>query len=235
MFKRPDMIGQKRFRGQQFKDFKADLETSENGGVFSGYGSVFDVVDSYNEIVAPGAFSKSLAELASSGAVLPVLWNHRSDEPIGKYTNLTEDSRGLKVEGELMVEAVARAKEVAALVDAGIVSGLSIGYFVKDYSYDEETNIITLTELKLREISIVTFPANGDARIETIKCKLATGATLSKREMEKLLRDAGLSKSQTIRMLRSGFDGYSGEGEPAEKQAKRLDALKDLCATFQTT
>jgi hypothetical protein len=222
----------KRDKGLRFRDYEVKLAGSNNGATFEGYGSVFGVVDSYKEIVAPGAFTNSIAEIKSSGRALPVLWNHNSSEPIGKYSDLSEDAHGLRVKGELMVDAVARAKEVAALVDAGIISGLSIGYWVKDESYDQETGIWTLKELKLREISIVTFPANDDARIETIKAKLAGGGQLSIRECEKILRDAGFSKAEAIRMLRAGHSGYVGEGDPAQEKAV-TEALQELRAAFQ--
>lgn len=228
------MIGQKkRFDGVQVKDFETKVKAGSDGKCFSGYGSIFGNVDSYNEVVAAGAFAKSIAEIAESGRALPVLWNHKSSEPIGKYTEIAEDDRGLKVAGSLLVDSVTRAKEVSALVEAGVVSGLSIGYMVKDYSHDAETGIVTLKELKLREISIVTFPANGEARIETIKSKLAHGGQLSKRELEMLLRDAGLSKNQAIRTLRDGWAGYAGEGDPQGADEAVKQALADLAGAFQ--
>lgn len=227
-------FGVKRLDGERFKDVKADLVLGDLAGSFSGYGSVFDVVDAYNEIVAPGAFSKSIAEIAASGRALPVLWNHHSNEPIGKYTSVSEDSSGLKVEGKLLVDHVARAKEIAACISEGVVSGLSIGYFLKAYSVDEETGIWTLTELELREISVVTFPANGDARIETIKSKLAGGGMLTKREMEKLMRDAGLSKKEAKCVLRDGFSGYVGEGDPVGDNSERLKALQEWRAAINS-
>ncbi len=229
---RTGFAGMKRLDGLLFKDFEVKLEGSKGGAEFEGYGSVFGALDSYNELVAPGAFTKSIAEIKASGRALPVLWNHNSSEPIGKYSDLAEDAHGLKVKGELLVESVGRAKETAALIAAGVVSGLSIGYFVKDYSRDEETGVITLKELRLREVSIVTFPANAEARIETIKAKLAGGGELSKRECEKLLRDAGFSKTEALRMLRAGYSGYSGEGDPVQEKAVTT-ALQDLRAQFQ--
>lgn len=220
--------------GVNFKDFEVKLEESNDGRTITGYASVFDNVDSYNERVAPGAFAKSIAEIEAAGRVLPMLWNHLSDEPIGKWTSLAEDERGLKVVGELLVGKIRRADETAAAIKEGIVSGLSIGYRVKDYSRDEETGVWTLKELSLREISPVTFPANVEARIETIKAKLAHGGTLEKREFERLLRDAGLSKAEAIRACRAGYAGYAGEGEPAGNEKATLDALQDLRSLFQT-
>ncbi|MBI1401448.1 HK97 family phage prohead protease [Hyphomonas sp.] len=223
----------KRTEGVQFKDYAFKLEGKAEGREFEGYGSVFGVVDSYNEIVAAGAFAKSIAEIKASSRALPVLWNHNSNEPIGKYLELTEDAHGLKVRGELLTGSVQRAREVAELISAGVVSGLSIGFWPRAYTRDDKTGIVTLTECELREISAVTFPANGEARIETIKAKLAGGGKLSEREFEKLLRDAGLSRTEAIRTLRAGFSGYSGERDAAGQKA-RLDALADLRGALQT-
>lgn len=223
----------KRTEGVQFKDFSFKLEGKAEGREFDGYGSVFGIVDSYNEVVAPGAFAKSIAEIKASERPLPVLWNHNSNEPIGKYVELSEDAVGLRVRGELLTGAVQRAKEVSELIAAKVVSGLSIGFWPRAYTRDDKTGVVTLTECELREISVVTFPANGEARIETIKAKLAGGGQLSEREMEKLLRDAGLSRTEAVRTLRAGYSGYAGERDATGEKA-RLDALADLRSVFQT-
>lgn len=223
----------KRTDGIQFKDFAFDIKATKEGAEFEGYGSVFGNVDSYQEVVAAGAFTESIKEINASGRPLPVLWNHRSDEPIGKYVELAEDERGLKVRGQLLTQSVARAKEIAAMIEAGIISGLSIGYWVKGYSIDEETRIWTLTKLKLREISVVTFPANDEARIETVKAKLAGGGQLTIREFEKLMRDAGFSKTEAIRIGRAGYAGYTGERD-ADGSKAVTDALAELRGALQT-
>lgn len=72
-------------------------------GVFDGFGSVFGNVDSYKEIVAPGAFTESLAAWKASGRLPPVLWQHRSGEPIGPYLEMEEKPLGLWVKGQLLV------------------------------------------------------------------------------------------------------------------------------------
>lgn len=216
----------KRFDGACYKDFAFEIKATKDGAEFEGYGSVFGNVDSYNEIVAQGAFADSIKDIKASGRPLPVLWNHNSDEPIGKYLDLVEDERGLKVRGQLLTGSVSRAKEIASMIEAGIISGLSIGYYVKGYTIDEETRIWTLTKLKLREISVVTFPANDEARIETVKAKLAAGGQLTQREFEKILRDVGFSKTEATRIGRSGYSGYTGERD-ADGDLAALQALAE--------
>ena len=78
-------------------------EIGENG-TFAGHGSVFGTLDSYNERVEKGAFAESLAKHAGKGSMPAMLWQHRHDEPIGVYTRMEEDDRGLYVEGKLLID-----------------------------------------------------------------------------------------------------------------------------------
>lgn len=194
----------------KFRDFDLSVKSVAEDGTFSGYGSVFHVVDSAKEIVAPGAFK---ASLASRSRPVPVLWQHRQDEPIGVYGKIHEDEHGLYVEGKLLVSEVAKAREAYALLKAGAVSGLSIGYFVRGSRYDEKTGIRTLTALDLEEVSIVTTPANGEARVETVKSLLANGGVPTIRELETVLRDAGFTRSQAVAIAKHGHAGLRDAAE----------------------
>lgn len=195
------------------RDFDLRIKAVKDGGRFEGYGSVFNVVDSYREIVAPGAFANSLAEIKESGRKVPVLWQHFYDEPVGVYEGdlgggigLEEDERGLKCQGRLLVEDDPLAKRAHAHLKAGSISGLSIGYYVLAESWDEKTRIRTLTELDLREISLVTFPANDDARIEEVRSKLAHGELVTKREIELALRERlGFSRDDAEAFAKGGY------------------------------
>lgn len=213
----------------RYRDF--DLKaTAAEAGKFTGYGSVFGVVDSYNEIVAPGAFAESLAEIEKKGRPVPVLWQHRSGEPIGIYKSLREDDTGLAVEGLLAIDKVPRADEAYALLQMGAVSGLSIGYFVREDSFDQKTKVRTLKRLDLVEVSLVTFPANDDARVDTIKAKLARGGLPTLPEFEQLLREAGFSKTQSAVIANRGLSHLLRRGEPGGDGIG--DALKTALAGF---
>lgn len=205
--------------GHRVRDFDFAIKAVEQDGFFSGYGSAFGIIDSYREIVAPGAFSASLAARAAKGRKLPALWQHRAYEPIGVYDQVAEDDTGLYVEGRLLVDAVPRAKEAHALMRAGIVTGLSIGYYVEADSWNEKDRIRTLTQLDLQEVSIVTFPANDESRIDTVKARFAAGELPTLPEFERFLREAGCSKSQAAaiasRGLRHLLRSDSGEGATA--------------------
>lgn len=212
----------------KIRDFDLSVKAVSDDGLFSGYGSVFGTVDSYREVVAPGAFSESLAEIKSKGRPVPVLWQHRSGEPIGVYTVLVEDAHGLKVEGQLIIDGVARAKEAHALMKAGAVSGLSIGYYVREDSWDEKERVRTLKKVDLVEISLVTFPANDDARIDAIKSKLAHGSLPTMPEFEQILREAGFSKSQSAVIANRGLKHLLDRSESGSKATEDYTAVPVL-------
>lgn len=123
----------------------------------AGYASLFDVADHHHDVVAPGAFRQSL-EARGGGRGVRLLWQHDPREPIGVWDRAVEDGRGLWVEGRLTAD-VARAREALALVRAGALDGLSIGYNTIRATTDPETGERRLLEIDLWEVSLVTFPA----------------------------------------------------------------------------
>lgn len=217
-------------RPMQVRSFDYDVKAVSEEGIFTGYGSVFGVVDSYNEVVAPGAFLESLAEAKSKGRSFPVLWQHNTGEPIGSWDTeqLKEDERGLIGAGELWLDDAPYARIAYRGMKARAITGLSIGYYVRESSRDEKTGIRTLTKLDLVEISIVTVPANDEARTDAIKSKLAHGGLPSLPEFEQLLREAGFSKTQSAVIANRGLKHLlrsESEGDQAETQiAKALHA-----------
>ena len=151
--------------------FDCEVKLAGDGGetgTIEGYGSVYNVVDRGGDIVVPGAFKKSLAEWRKRKALPPMLWQHDSWTPIGKWTAIEEDEKGLKVTGELVLEVPA-ASQAHALARAGVVKGLSIGYATKQASFDRQTGIRSIKEAELIEVSLVTFPMNQDATISGVK------------------------------------------------------------------
>lgn len=158
-----------------------EIKVLNEDGSFAGYGSVFGNVDQQNEVVAPGAFSRSLASWKKKKAMPPVLWQHDRDQPVGIYTEMSEDDTGLAVQGNLALK-VQRAAEAYELMKMKAVSGLSIGYRVVKEEEDRESGITTLKEVDLWEVSLVTFPANDKARIRTVKSILDAGELPTERE-----------------------------------------------------
>lgn len=219
--------------GLQHKQIAFKAETVEDGGRFKGYGSVFGNVDSYNEIVAPGAFKSSLARIKDSGEVLPALWQHDPSKPIGGFDVLAEDKRGLETEGFLLTDAVALAREAHALMKAKVVKGLSIGYYVIKSDYNEKTGVRTLTEVDLREISVVTFPANEQAQVESVKhafrAMVKAGQLPAVKDFEDFLREAGFSKTQAAFIANNGLSKLH-RGEPDSTKG-----VLDLLQNFKLT
>lgn len=198
-----------------------DIKAVEDNGIFEGYGSVFNVEDSYRDIVVKGAFVKSLAGWKAKKSMPPVLWQHDSGKPIGVYEEMHEDDHGLFVRGKLLKDDVSQAREAYALMKAGAVSGLSIGYKTIVDEYDRETGINTLKELDLWEVSPVTFPANDLSRIDNVK------SFKTIRDFEEFLRESGFSKSEAIRIASKGFE----RRESADKDTEENGTLeKDVLA-----
>jgi HK97 family phage prohead protease len=158
--------------GARFETKRADpaaraaLKVIAPDGSFEGYASLFDVKDLGGDVIAPGAFRDSLRARGSRG--IRMLFQHDPGEPIGAWDELKEDARGLFVRGSLLLE-VSRAREVLALMRAGALDGLSIGFRAVRGHRDARSGIRRLTSVDLWEISIVTFPLLPQARVEHVK------------------------------------------------------------------
>lgn len=193
-------------------DFTCELKATGDDGTFEGYGSVFNLTDFGGDIVAPGAFTDTLASQKATGRMPAMLWQHRPSEPIGIYTNMDEDSVGLKVKGKLAMKT-ARGAEAYELLKMGALSGMSIGYKSRDDSYDRVTGVRTLKKLDLFELSLVTFPMNDASRVSSVK-SIETLVTL--RDAEDYLRESGLSRAAAVAFIarvKSLGQSDSGGGE----------------------
>jgi HK97 family phage prohead protease len=162
---------------------------------------VFGNIDSYGEIVEPGAFANSLVKSKRTGRKIKMLWQHDPHQPIGVWDDLAEDGKGLWVKGRLFKDSVARASEAYALLKEGGLDGLSIGYrTLKSEPKDGKPGVLSLTELDLLENSIVTFAANDRARVEVVKSIVEAGGMPTLREFEETLRELGFSRKQAEAM-----------------------------------
>ncbi len=181
-----------------------EIKAVNEDGLFSGYASVFEEIDSYRDIVKRGAFEKTLAESESKGRAVPILWQHDAAKPIGVYTELKEDEHGLYVEGQLNMD-VQQAREALSLLRQKALSGISIGYNSVRYDTDVKSGVRRLYELKLYEASLVTFPACDGARVTDVKTILADGQLPSLPEFEDFLCEAGFSRSQAKAIAGNGL------------------------------
>lgn len=137
--------------------------TLAEGLVVEGYASLFGTKDRGGDVVERGAYAVSLAEVAKAGGRIKMLWQHDPAHPIGVWDEVREDDRGLYVKGRLLAD-VALAREAAALLEAGAIDGLSIGYRTVKAAKAEGGGR-RLTELELWEVSLVTFPMLPEARV----------------------------------------------------------------------
>lgn len=176
-----------------------DLKFSEAEGSFSGYGSVFGVVDAVNDLIMPGAY----AEVLSSAAPVDVYVNHgwlRGELPVGRWNGLKEDSRGLSGSADLMMKMPNAANAYWAM-KGGLVNGLSVAIIPDRKSTERRSDGVRVIHrvAALKEISIVTEPANAEARVTDVKSIAELDDEISAiqtvRDFERFLRDAGgLSK-----------------------------------------
>ena len=190
-----------------------DVKAVSDDGTIEGYGSIFGNVDSYGEIVEPGAFTQSLVDARRKGQTIKMLWQHDRERPIGICEDLAEDAKGLWARGRLAIDVSPLAKEVHGLLKMGALDGLSIGYRTIDADpHPTKPNVISLKKLLLKEVSVVTFAANDKARVESVKQMVAAGNLPTVREFETFLRDAGgFSKSLAAAIAAKATPHLRGE------------------------
>ena len=172
-------------------EFKTLDENGLEEGKFVGYGSIFNNTDLGGDVVIEGAFEKSLRKSGPKGVKL--LYQHKSDMPIGIFEEIQEDRRGLKVSGQLAMKTQA-GREAYELLKMGALDGLSIGYKAdpKRQEYDERRRRRRLKEVDLMENSLVTFPMNPRARVSSVKAE-----EMTVRDWEGGMREAfDLSRSE---------------------------------------
>ncbi len=145
--------------GLETKFCRVGEVTMTDGTIIEGYASLFGSVDQGGDAVQSGAFNASLG----AGRKVRMLWQHDPTQPIGVWDEVREDERGLFVKGRILTD-VARGREAAALLEAGAIDGLSIGYRTKRAERDGKGRRL-LAELELWEVSLVTFPMLPQARV----------------------------------------------------------------------
>lgn len=207
---------------KQIKSFAGRYEIKNDATrEFEGYGSVFNVVDLGGDRVHPGAFKASLDAYAQAGRMPSLLWQHDQTQPIGVYHDIHEDAHGLYVKGELADTQLGR--EAYVLMKMGALSGLSIGYSIADggAEWNRVEDVRELTAVELFEVSPVTFPMCDEARIDQVK---AETDGFSYKGLEKILRDAGFSRSEAKLIASRGL-GALREVAHADLTSEEAEAL----------
>lgn len=171
----------------------AQVKFDAVSGEFEGYASVFGGVDSYGDTIQPGAFAETLE---TRERTVKMRWNHFGPV-IGKYIEIEEDDKGLFVKGQL-TPGHSVAEDVKASLVHEAIDGLSIGFMLGDYE-EKPDGGRNIKSVKLVEISIVEEPADLGAKITSIKSAIAEASRLC--EIELILRDAGLSRSESTALV----------------------------------
>ncbi|NSM56874.1 HK97 family phage prohead protease, partial [Wolbachia endosymbiont of Atemnus politus] len=132
-------------------------------GIFSGYASVFNIVDKQNDLILPGAFKENLNK-----DKIKLLWQHNPSKPIGNIIDICENDVGLYITAHLLL-GIRKAEEAYLMLKTGVINGLSIGYMPIKYDIDHESGARVLRQVELWEVSLVTFPANSAAQVVNVK------------------------------------------------------------------
>jgi HK97 family phage prohead protease len=193
---------------------KLDLKFAASGLAFSGYASVFDSVDAYNDTIEKGAYSETINP-EKRNRPIRMRWNHYGDI-IGKWLTIKEDAKGLFVEGELTPNH-SKASDVYASMKHGAIDGMSIGYRVVE-AETLPSGIQLLKKIDLVEISVVEEPADLGAKIGEVKSLIEECNSL--KEIEALLRDAGRFSRAEATMLVSRIKSTAQSEFVAEMKAK---------------
>lgn len=198
-------------------------------GEFIGYGSTFGgPPDSFGDIIAPGAFTKSLREHAEAGTMPAMLWHHDLREPIGAWLDLSEDDYGLKSHGRITIGTQRGAEAYALLKDGAL--GLSIGF--RPVTTVHSPNARHLTGIQLHEISLVSLPANRRAKVTVVKSKPGRPADI--RSFEAQLRDElGFSSRESRRMAGPAWRALERRDDDDAAEVQHVAALlKNVARSF---
>lgn len=216
--------------------FAGDIKLAEGDGTavarkFSGYGAVFKNVDSYGDVIEPGAFSAWLADVKGGKQEWPAMlsqhggWGMSAEDltPVGAWLDFYEDGKGLGVEGELAdTQRGGDLYKLMKMKPRPAIKGLSIGYYAREFEMGSKPDEPRrrLKRIDVVEVSLVTFPANAKAKVSAVK-SIEAIATLG--HAEDFLRAKGLSKTEAVALIariKSARPGdpvgeKGGPGDPA--------------------
>lgn len=171
------------------KSIVTDMNANTEKRTIEGYASIFGNIDSHKDIVMSGAFKKTINE---NGNRIKLLWQHNINEPIGKPVKISEDGKGLYFEAKISNTTI--GNNALELVKDGVLNEMSIGYDPIKDEWDSKRNVRLLREIKLYEISVVTFASNENAQISGVKMdmfaklieELKAGRAISRSNQDKI-------------------------------------------------
>lgn len=209
------------------------VQITDDKGTFEGHGAVFNKLHptsswmldwDWQDRIAPGAFTRTLAEHNKLGVKPPLLYMHERGNVCGALSTLEEDQDGLRVAGQVSLNArVPCGATIYELMKMAGLTGLSIGFSATKVELDEEAKVRTILELQLNEQSIVDIPGGPAARISDVK----SGDPRLKQVLEAALRDAGLSRREAKALLAGGFDALRDAAARDELEQRDADPAND--------
>ncbi|MCR6734453.1 MAG: HK97 family phage prohead protease [Afipia sp.] len=207
-------------------------------GTFEGYGAVFGNLDSYGDVIQKAAFKDTLKEWKKAKRLPPMLVQHggwmMTDQdalPVGKWMEMEEDDHGLKVKGRLINLDTESGKRIYGAMREGVLDGMSIGYRAKEFAVGTkpEEPRRTLKKIDLVELSVVTFPANGAARVSQVKSADELKVEIKKlADLADFLREVGGLSKSAAEAVCSNFLAKSHQGEPETEEALTVAAAAFL-------
>ncbi len=207
---------------KQRLDVPLSLKSVSDSGEFEGYGSVFGVKDSHDDVVMSGAFAASLRAWSDRKALPALLWQHRMDEPIGVYTEMKEDDVGLYVRDGCLLMMIPRKTRTCTHEGRFVNRPF---YWVRPERLGIRPEQRSLSAERNRPLgSQLTFPSNDEARISDVKNALARGEIPEQKKIERVLRDVGLSRTRAKAFMAGGYGALSLRD--AEDVGSALNALK---------
>lgn len=224
-----DKILEKKYKAYNIDAKSLDITDDGNFGWFKGYAITWDNVDRAGEVAVKGCFAQSLKE----NPRVKMQWQHDISELIGSYTELREDDKGLYCVGRINL-ATARGKEAYALLKAGDIDSLSIGYSVFEDEYDYEKNVRYLKRLELYEISLVSVPCNPQAQVNEVKSGTVSIDDIKNcngnvRDIERLIKGRPLSANAAKYL--AGLASKSADEKVTF--TKELDGLNEKLAKLK--
>lgn len=199
---------------------------SQAQGLIEGYASVFGGVDCYSSFVVKGAYAATLAKHRANGTTPAMLWAHDTAQPLGRWTSIEEDARGLKVTGQINLQTEVGRRTFEHL-RAGDVNGLSVGFNYSNDDIEQVDGVTYFKKIDLVEISVVSVPADTLARISAIRSPIAKPNTI--RALEEALEQIGFSRREARGIAAKGFAGL---GMPDESE-ELIAAIRAAALSFE--
>ena len=203
-----------------------EIKTSAKAGTWSGYGAVFENIDDGNDIIKKGAFVKMLTK--QNGKIRVPLY-HDLRQIIGE-AEISQDNKGLKVNGELNMKLSAAADTYELMLD-GSVNSMSVGFNVlpKGSTREDYDSPLIISKAELWEVSLVAFGMNRKAKVTNVKSILDDIHEIQDpRALEKLLRHVGFTRKQSVAITAGGFKALAGDLQPPPDQSDSGAELSEM-------